>query len=196
MLDKNLIDIDFNDDDLAEESFFKTIYLDFYPGLIVFANSYLKDLALAEDAVEDVFIKLWTNRDTISAIKNLKLYLFIAVKNTCINQLVKRKNINIQSIDELEIDFEPVTASAEESIISKERIQFINEEINKLPTKCKAIFILVKEEELKYSEVATLLNLSVKTVEAQMSIAFKKLAAAFQVEFPAVFFKSERRKSI
>jgi RNA polymerase sigma factor (sigma-70 family) len=146
--------------------------------------------------VEDVFIKLWKNKNTISAIKNLKLYLYISVKNSCINHLVKLKKINIKSIDELKIDFESITASAEESIISKESIKFINAEINKLPNKCKAIFILVKEEELKYSEVATLLNISVKTVEAQMSIAFKKLAAALKIEFQVSFFKTERRKSI
>jgi RNA polymerase sigma-70 factor (family 1) len=192
---QNQNDVGFNDEN-QDDSFFKAIYLDFYPGLIVFANGYLKDNALAEDTVEDVFIKLWKNKNTISAIKNLKLYLYISVKNSCINHLVKLKKINIKSIDELKIDFESITASAEESIISKESIKFINAEINKLPNKCKAIFILVKEEELKYSEVATLLNLSVKTVEAQMSIAFKKLAAALKIEFQVSFFKTERRKSI
>jgi RNA polymerase sigma-70 factor (family 1) len=192
---QNQNDVGFNDEN-QDDSFFKAIYLDFYPGLIVFANGYLKDIALAEDTVEDVFIKLWKNKNTISAIKNLKLYLYISVKNSCINHLVKLKKINIKSIDELKIDFESITASAEESIISKESIKFINAEINKLPNKCKAIFILVKEEELKYSEVATLLNLSVKTVEAQMSIAFKKLAAALKIEFQVSFFKTERRKSI
>jgi RNA polymerase sigma-70 factor (family 1) len=192
---QNQNDVGFNDEN-QDDSFFKAIYLDFYPGLIVFANGYLKDIALAEDTVEDVFIKLWKNKNTISAIKNLKLYLYISVKNSCINHLVKLKKINIKSIDELKIDFESITASAEESIISKESIKFINAEINKLPNKCKAIFILVKEEELKYSEVATLLNISVKTVEAQMSIAFKKLAAALKIEFQVSFFKTERRKSI
>ncbi|MBC7653360.1 MAG: RNA polymerase sigma-70 factor [Oligoflexus sp.] len=194
MLDKNLIDIDFNDD--IDESFFKTIYVDFYPGLIVFANGYLKDIAMAEDTVEDVFVKLWINKYTISAIKNLKLYLFISVKNACINQLVKQKRINIQLLDDFEIDIKDITATAEENMISDERIALINTELNKLPKKCRAIFILVKEEELKYREVATLLNLSIKTIEAQMSIAFKKLALAFQDEFPAYFVKASRKKSV
>lgn len=190
MFNKNLINVDFNNLKEDDESFFKTIYLDFYPSLIVFATGYLKDNALAEDIVEEVFIKLWTNRNTISVIKNLKLYLYISVKNSCINQLVKQKRINIQYIDDLEIEIGSITATAEENIISYEHLKLINTEINKLPKKCKAIFILVKEEDLKYSEVATLLNISIKTVESQMSIAFKKLTYAFQDVFPVYFQKT------
>ncbi len=201
MFNKHLTDGDFAVCEKDDEFFFKAIYLDFYPGLIVFAKGYLKGANAeaypeAQDVVEEVFIKLWTNRNTISAIKNLKLYLYVAVKNSCINHLVRLKKLKIESIDELEIDIESINATAEEHIISKEKIDFINQEINKLPKKCKAIFILVKEEELKYNEVATLLNISVKTVEAQMSIAFKKLASALQLEFPEHFFKSERRRYI
>nr|MBC7614162.1 RNA polymerase sigma-70 factor [Pseudopedobacter sp.] len=193
MPDKNLKVLDFNDKNISEEVFFKNIYLENYPSLIVFAKGYVKQIPIAEDLVEDVFVKLWKNRQVISTIQNLKVYLFIAVKNTCFNYLVKLKKYNIQSIDDLDIDFEQITATAEGKIISSERVELINNEINKLPKKCKAIFILIKEEGLKYTEVAQLLNLSIKTVETQMSIAFKRLSQALASEFPEKFDNNSKQ---
>jgi len=196
MLNQNLNDLDSDHQFTHEEDFFKSIYLDFYANLIVFANGYVKQISIAEDIVEDVFIKLWQSRSTIYAIKNLKLYLYVAIKNSCINHLVKQKKLNVSFIDDLDIDIEALVATPEDCLITKERIALINAEIEKLPKKCKAIFILVKEEGFKYNEVAVLLNLSVKTIEAQMSIAFKKLAIAFKEEFHTTFLKARQKKSI
>lgn len=192
MPNKSLTILDFSNGDISDEVFFKNIYLENYPILIVFAKGYVKQKAIAEDLVEDVFLKLWKNREIIPTIQNLKVYLFIAVKNTCFNYLVKLKKQNLQSIDELEVDFEAITATAEGKIISNERVELINKEINKLPKKCKVIFVLIKEEGLKYSEVAQLLNLSIKTIETQMSIAFKRLAEALASEFPENFDKNRK----
>ncbi len=193
-MSENEIDfLDFNDgDSQKDEILFKSIYLEFYPSLIVFAKGYVKQVALAEDIVEDVLLKLWNNRHTIYAIKNLKLYLFVAAKNACINQLIKIKKIDSFSIDDLQIEISGSTSNAEEKLISNENLAIINNEIKKLPQKCQAIFLLIKEEKLKYSEVAELLNISVKTVEGQMAIALKKLSGAMLHEFP--FFISKRLK--
>lgn len=193
MTNKNLKSLDFNNKDISDEVFFKNIYLENYPSLIVFAKGYVKQKPIAEDLVEDVFIKLWNNRKVISTIQNLKVYLFVAVRNTCFNYLVKLKKYNLQSIEDLDIDFEQITATAEDKIISNERVELIHQEINKLPKKCKAIFILIKEEGLKYTEVAQLLNLSIKTVETQMSIAFKRLSQALASEFPENFNKKRKQ---
>lgn len=190
MLNQNL---DCNNQNKDDESYFKSIYIDFFPGLLVFANGYVKQIPIAEDIVEDVFIKLWQSRSTIYAIKNIKLYLYVAIKNSCINHLVKQKKLNISFIDDLDIDIEAVAATPEDCLITKERLALINTEIKKLPKKCMAIFILVKEEGLKYNEVAILLNLSVKTIEAQMSIAFKKLAIAFEGEFSTTLIRTRQK---
>jgi len=196
MLNQNLSDLDSGHQFKHDENFFESIYVEFYPGLVVFAKGYVKQISIAEDIVEDVFIKLWQSRSTIYAIRNLKLYLFVAIKNSCINHLVKQKKNNVSLIDDLDIDIEAVAASPEDCLITKERIALINAEIKKLPKKCQAIFILVKEEGLKYNEVAVLLDLSVKTIEAQMSIAFKKLAIAFAGEFSTPFIKTKQKRSI
>ena len=187
--------LDFNEGDpKKDEALFKSIYMEFYPSLIGFAKGYLIEITLAEDIVEDVMLKLWSNRQTISAIKNLRFYLFVATKNACINYLIKKKKINSISIDDLEIEICGAITNAEENIISQENVAIINNEINKLPKKCQAIFLLVKEEKLKYREVAELLNLSVKTIESQMAIAMKRLSDAMLNEFPAFISKKLKKQ--
>jgi RNA polymerase sigma-70 factor (ECF subfamily) len=196
MSDLNLQHIDFNERSYQdEEELFKTIYLEFYPSLVVFAKGFVKEIASAEDIVEDVLLKLWHNRNTIYAIKNLKLYLFVATKNACLNHLAKNQRMDYESLEDLEIAMIQVSHSPEEHFISNEELRRIQEEINKLPAKCRVIFMLIKEEGLKYSEVAELLNISVKTVEAQMSIALKRLSAAIQQDFPS-FVAKRQNKSV
>lgn len=196
MSDNHLDNIDFNaGSHQDEEELFKTIYLEFYPSLIVFAKGFLKEIATAEDIVEDVLLKLWHNRSAIYAIKNLKLYLFVATKNACLNHLAKNKRMDYESLEDLEVAMLKVSHSPEEAFISNEQLHKIQEEINKLPTKCRAIFMLIKEEGLKYSEVAELLNLSVKTIEAQMSIALKRLSEAIQHDFPSFVVKKQNKSS-
>ena len=195
MSEKEMHFLDFNEGDpKKDEALFKSIYMEFYPSLIGFAKGYLIEITLAEDIVEDVMLKLWSNRQTISAIKNLRFYLFVATKNACINYLIKIKKINSISIDDLEIEICGAITNAEENIISQENVAIINNEINKLPKKCQAIFLLVKEEKLKYREVAELLNLSVKTIESQMAIAMKRLSDAMLNEFPAFISKKLKKQ--
>lgn len=196
MSDTHLDNIDFNAGSYQdEEELFKTIYLEFYPSLIVFAKGFVKEIATAEDIVEDVLLKLWHNRNAIYAIKNLKLYLFVATKNACLNHLAKHKRIDYESLEDLEIAMLKVSHSPEETFISNEQLNKIQDEINKLPAKCRAIFMLIKEEGLKYGEVADLLNLSVKTIEAQMSIALKRLSAAIQHDFPSFVARKQKKSS-
>lgn len=195
MSEKEMNFLDFNEGDpKKDEALFKSIYIEFFPSLIGFAKGYLKDIALAEDVVEDVLLKLWSNRQTISAIKNLRFYLFVATKNACLNYLIKIKKINSISIDELEIEICCTITNAEENLISQENIEIINNEISRLPKKCQAIFLLVKEEKLKYREVAELLNLSVKTIESQMAIALKRLSDSMLHEFPDFISKKLKKQ--
>jgi RNA polymerase sigma-70 factor (ECF subfamily) len=196
MSDTHLDNIDFNAGSYQdEEELFKTIYLEFYPSLIVFAKGFVKEIATAEDIVEDVLLKLWHNRTAINAIKNLKLYLFVATKNACLNHLAKHKRIDYESLEDLEIAMLKVSHSPEETFISNEQLNKIQDEINKLPAKCRAIFMLIKEEGLKYGEVADLLNLSVKTIETQMSIALKRLSVAIQHDFPSFVARKQKKSS-
>ena len=143
--------------------------------------SIVKSSEAAEEIVSDVFIKLWQIRSGLGGIDNLKVYLFTIARNFSINYIHKHyKNIPCRIDD---IDIEPViaTGNPEELCISAETMHRIKGLINELPPQCRLVFQLVKEEGLKYKEVAEILGLSVFTVRNQLAIAVQKIASSLPV---------------
>ncbi len=161
-----------------DQSAFEKIFTYFYPKLLVFSRSILPSRELAEEATEDVFLKLWQNRKTLPAIRNLNYYLFTAVKHSSLDYLGRMRKEASVSIDDLDIEFGDIRPNPEEHLISAEAVKGIQSAIDSLPGRCKLIFRLVKDDQLKYREVAELLGLSVKTVETQMSLALLKVGQA------------------
>jgi len=157
---------------------YKQLFLLFYPSLVPFAVSIVKSKELAEEIVSDVFMTIWQKRQQLDKVDNLKFYLFTAVKNRCITHLNDSKNKTAINIDGVSVEFRSLYHDPEQKMISAEAINKIRTAIQDLPPRCQLIFKLVKEEGLKYKEVAELLQLSVKTIENQMSIAFKKIGTA------------------
>jgi RNA polymerase sigma-70 factor (family 1) len=157
---------------------YKQLFLLFYPSLVPFAISIIKSKESAEEIVSDVFIKIWEKRHQLDKVENLSYYLFTAVKNRCINKLNDPKNKTTININDVSIEFKSLYHDPEQKMISAEVINKIRTAVNELPPRCQLIFKLVKEEGFKYKEVAELLQLSVKTVENQMSLAFKKIGTA------------------
>jgi RNA polymerase sigma-70 factor (family 1) len=138
---------------------------------------------MAEEIVEDVFIQVWHKKLKISTLENLTWYLYVATKNISCNYLRKYNKTKHIDLNELTLPYFTVDASPEDLMVSSETLQKINKAINDLPPKCRIIFKLVKEDGLKYRQVAGLLNLTVKTVENQMGIALKKLHASASHSF-------------
>lgn len=171
---------------------YKQLFLLFYPSLVHFAVSIIKSKEVAEEIVSDVFIKIWQKRQHLEKVENLSFYLFTAVKNRCISQFSDFKNRTGVNINDISIEFKSIYHDPEQKMISAETIKQIQEAIQELPPRCRLIFRLVKEEGLKYKEVAELLQLSVKTVENQMSLAFKKIGSAvnFKLHQLPVFSKN------
>jgi RNA polymerase sigma-70 factor (ECF subfamily) len=162
---------------------FEELYLNYYSTLHQFAYRIIKSNHIAEEIVSDVFVRIWKKKETFAQINNLKIFLYVAVKNQALTYLVKAKRQQICWIEEFATspEMRSKTSSAEELLAAKELSAKLDIAIDKLPLKCKAIFKLVKEDGLKYSEAAQLLNLSIKTIENQMGIALKKLAASVKV---------------
>jgi RNA polymerase sigma-70 factor (family 1) len=131
----------------------------------------------AEELTNDIFVDIWQRRHLLGNVSKPEIYLFICAKNKAIRHL-KKKSLTFESLDELQ-DIECVLEKDPyELLISTEMLKYINDAISALPPKCRMIFRLVKENNLRYSEVAELLDISEKTVENQMSIALKKLSAS------------------
>src|SRR5690606_15886415 len=109
---------------------------------------------------------------------NPDVYLYVAVKNNALDYLSKNRFRETVDISSLSSDFLVYHIDPEQKMITEEMRKTILQAVEQLPPRCKHIFSLVKEDGLKYKEVAEILNLSIKTVEAQMAIATKKLMAA------------------
>lgn len=168
-----------NDDQLA----FNELYQHFFPGLFSFASSVLKSRENAEEIILDVFLRLWENRKTIKTIKKLSNYLYVATKHAAISFLRKKNIISYGEIGDHSIY---TFVSPEQQYITKQTIGTINRLINELPPKCKLVFRLIKEEKLSYEEVANLLGISKKTVEAQIYTANKKLIEGVKDALPEI----------
>ena len=164
------------------EHAFGKLYMAFMPKMLQFAQSIIKNKELAEEIVSDVFIKIWQYRENLEKIDNLKLYLYISVKNTAINYLARHYRKDVISIDEINIETDAIQYNPEQLLITSEVVNRINTAIKMLPPRCKLIFKLAKEDGLKYNEIAQLLNISVKTIDNQMAIAVKKIAVAISFD--------------
>jgi RNA polymerase sigma-70 factor (ECF subfamily) len=160
---------------IGDQMALKVLYDRFSNKLFQLAFAIVRSKEMAEEVVEDVFIKVWKKRTQLGKIENFTFYLYVMTKNCSRDYLRKygnKKNINL---DEVALPFYRVDATPEDLMITEEAINQINKAINELPTKCRLIFKLVKEDGLKYREVAELLHLNIKTVENQVGIALKKI---------------------
>lgn len=170
--------------DKNDESALKELYDAYGDRLFHFAFAIVHSRETAEEIIEDVFIKVWEKRSRIAVMENLMYYLFTATKNISCNYLRKYNRKKNVSLEELSLPYYYINSSPEDLFVTRETLQRINHAINGLPPKCRIIFKLVKEDGLKYKEVATLLNLSTKTIENQMGIALQKLHASIDMIFP------------
>ena len=160
------------DDDKAFESLF---YLLNMP-LIKFCMMYIHQKESAEEIVSDVFAKCWINRKSLRDIQNPDTYLFVAVKNQSLNYLKKYSHIHLVQIEDTnEIEFSK-TFNPEEELEKKELIFKIEQAIEALPQQCRIIFRLIREDGIKYKEVAEILNISPRTVQTQLFRAMKKIS--------------------
>lgn len=166
---------------MADEDALRKLYAALAGELCSFALIYLKDEAAASEIVNDVFLKLWYKRHELREIKNVKSYLFRAVKNTALNRLEVKGHQHwefLEQADSSHLEFSP---DPELLLITEEMRRMVEKEVNALPGRCKIIFKLIREEGLKYQEVADILDISVKTVEAQMLIATKRIGSLLQL---------------
>jgi RNA polymerase sigma-70 factor (family 1) len=164
-----------------DQSSYKELFALFYKSLLQFACSYVRSPQIAEELVSDVFIKVWKKRSGLVRIRNLKLYLFISTKNGALNYVRSQKKIFLQPEQYL-IQLESIWFNPEKLMLTAEMMNLVQKAINELPPRCRLIFKLIKEDGLKYREVAELLNLSLKTIENQMTTALHKIGSAIHFD--------------
>ena len=154
------------------EQIFQQLFSAEYGRLCRYALSYMQDEHSAEDVVQDTFIKIWEGKRDLITSPDIRYYLVTAVRNNCITALRKLKSSSIHFPETTpEPEPEPFFTQTQQHEDAAEKSGKLRAALDLLPPKCKEIFLLVKMHSMSYKQVAGSLDLSVKTVEAQMGKA-------------------------
>lgn len=165
-----------------DQAAYKELFVLLHSRLKQFAYSILKSQEEAEELVSDLFIKVWQKRDQLTTIESPLLYFYTTAKNLAYNRLNKQKRQQNLQPEEWLVHLNSIYFDPEQLMMTEEMMRQIRQAVNGLPPRCRVIFKLVKEDGLKYKEVAELLQLSVKTIEAQMAIALRRLGKCMHME--------------
>ena len=153
----------------------KLIYERYWQQLFLSAYSILKDKEGCEDIIQEIFIQLWQRRETINITHSLEAYLFTATRYQVFHH-IKKSHGRQELFENLEERF--LTQAPDIPLYVKDLQEGINIAVGNLPEKCREIYKLSRDEHLSYKAIADHLQISPKTVEKQLSIAFKKLREA------------------
>jgi len=156
------------------DELFEQLFKAHYKALHAYATTILKDIDIAEEVVQNLFLKFWEKRELLSIATSIKAYLYKCVYNDSLNYL-KHENVKLKhqnfTVYTMDTSSEPASAKAELTELETK----LRAALNELPEQCRTIFQLSRFEELKYKEIAEQLGLSIKTVENQMGKALKIL---------------------
>lgn len=157
----------------GSEAAYRSVYLYYYERLCIYVLNFTSDRVVAEDVVQEVFLKLWTRRQQLKPDGSLNGYLYTLAYNEYIN--IYRKNR--QRDRELEVfrlkSLSELLEGNEEAY--QEKLSRVKKAIEELPPRCKEVFLLNKQHGLRHKEIAKRLDISVKTVENQVGKAMTQL---------------------
>ena len=161
----------------GNEAAFEYLFKELYPYLYSYVLNYVSDKQIAEEIIQDVFLNLWEKRQSIEIHDSPRAYMYTSTRNRALNYLRAQKKMLISdTASDLEQLHQIEQLPQVEAQLSEVELEAIAAQaIAALPHRCRLIFSLSRYEFMSYQEIATHLNLSVKTVERQMSIALKKL---------------------
>lgn len=160
--------------EVINEKTIRSIFDQHYPPLCGFANKYVKDMDASRDIVQNVFIKLWEKRQELDTSQLIKPYLYRSVMNLCLNYLRDNKKLVHHELPTENDQLVEYLDSSNKMELSELQAK-IQKAISKLPEKPREVFTLSRNEGKSYKEIAELLDIGVKAVEANMTRALKKL---------------------
>lgn len=173
----------------GDEKAFEELYKNLYAPLCYVALKIINDRHSAEEIVQDVFSKIWFNREIIEVHTSLNSYLFRSVKNSSINELKRRQTEKESIIRTTSYEIWKVLLDTSESndfiieqLISNDTQKEVSRAIEALPDHCRQVFVLSRIENKSNDEIASLLNLSKNTVKSHLMNALKKISAVIRKE--------------
>lgn len=174
---------------------FENFYITWYSRVKYFARDYVLSEEEAENIAQDVFLEFYQKRDSLDFHINIIAYLFTSVKNKCIDYL-RRKLLEQEAAAKMQEEFDLSFRMKFDSLeafnlegLSEDNIKnMIEKALESLPERCREIFVMSKIEGKKQKEIAEDLGVSVKTIECQMTIAYKKLREELKNYLPLFLF--------
>ena len=160
-----------------DEEAVRWLFSTYFSSLVGVAHRIVQDQDMAKDIVQDVFVRLWSHRDTLRITSSLQSYLKRSVVNKAIDYKRRFYDKNKEALDDQKERFYHIN-HAEDRLSEEDTRQQINHAINTLPERCRLVFILSRHEALTYAQIAEKLDISIKTVENQMTKALKILRQA------------------
>jgi RNA polymerase sigma-70 factor (ECF subfamily) len=157
----------------GDEGAFDTVFRAHYPRLVRMAESIVRDRAPAEEIAQEVMLELWRRRESLQLEQGVGAYLLRSTRNRALNH-VRHERIVDRELAAATIEAREFPATDAE-MLGVELERAIREAINALPERCREVFQLSREQGLKYTEIAGVLEISVKTVEKRMGQALSEL---------------------
>lgn len=128
---------------------------------------------MAEDVVQDIFMKLWVKRETLGEVNNLDDYIFIIARNEIVSTLRKQNKLTLVSVEDPVLDDIPETIH--NTLVLKETEILINQAVNQLPPQQRKVFLLTRRNGLSHAEIGSLLKINARTVNNHITRALHSI---------------------
>ncbi|MGV8880475.1 MAG: RNA polymerase sigma-70 factor [Sphingobacteriaceae bacterium] len=160
----------------GDKQAFEWLFNCYYAKLAFFANRFLNDINIAEEITGEMFFKLWEKHEQLVITSSVSAFLYTMTKNKCLNYLKHQKieNLYLNYLQKNNL-LETCAADTEKCYNDKELALQIKAAVERLPEKCRQVFMMSRYEDLKYRDIAVRLDISSKTVERHMGIALERL---------------------
>lgn len=168
----------------SSEDAYRKIFAILFGPILKFSSGIVKSEVVAEEIASDVLLMLWQRRHTLTEVKNVKHYAFIAARNMALNHIKKQSGREVISLSDMNVDIQLDASSTPEAILIQGEMKAgLERAIATLPNQAKLVFKLTKEEGFSYKETADILGISPKTVDAHLVNAVRKLVHVLKQEF-------------
>jgi RNA polymerase sigma-70 factor (family 1) len=162
----------------GDEKVFRALFDQFSPRVFVFAMKLTRSRSMAEEVVQEIFIKIWDNRERLRDVEYFPSYLSVITRNHCFNVL-KKLAVESRVNGDFSKQIPLVHRETEDQVIYKDYQEILARIVNTLPPQQKSVYSLCHGQGMKYEEAAQHLNISRLTVKAHMQLAMKTIRTRF-----------------
>jgi len=167
---------------LGDQKAFEGLYHLYYKRLCQFAFLTLRSKELSEEAVSDVFFNVWMKREQLTLVRNIRSYLYTAVRHQAIDYLRAKNIVPQNEVNVYELELESPEPLPDDMMEREQFSVMLQQAFDELPERCRMIARMYFNDQLQYKEIAEILDISRKTVEAQIAIATRKVKEFFEKE--------------